>query len=90
MKRDVGMACQKVHQQEGYKSEGKYTKPRPYIFTLLWKDVGMDEALYIYKHHADVEDYDLIGPPKYKVRTTCLTQYKYHPLINVHRFFAHM
>ena len=32
------------------KSDGKYTKPRPYIFALLWKDVGMDEALYIYHH----------------------------------------
>ena len=26
------------------KSEGKYTKPRTYIFTVLWKDVGMDEV----------------------------------------------
>ena len=32
------------------KSEDKYTKPHPYIFDLLWKDVGMDEALYIYHH----------------------------------------
>ena len=27
-----------------------HTKPRPYIFTLCWKDVGMNEALYIYLH----------------------------------------
>ena len=46
MKGDVGMACQKVHKQD--KSDGKYTKPCPYIFTPLWKDVGMDEALYTY------------------------------------------
>ena len=46
MKRDVGMACQKYTNKKGYKSKGKYTKPRPYIFTLLQKDVGMDEALY--------------------------------------------
>ena len=32
------------------KSDGKYTKPHSYIFALLWKDVGMDEALYIYHH----------------------------------------
>ena len=31
-------------------SDGKYTKPRPNIFALLWKDVGMDEALYIYDY----------------------------------------
>ena len=49
MKKDVGMACQEAHRQ-GYKSEGRYTKPRPYIFTLLCKDVGMDEALYIDLH----------------------------------------
>ena len=29
-------------------SEGKYTKSHSYIFTLLWKDVEMDEAVYIY------------------------------------------
>ena len=32
------------------KSDGKYTKPHPYIFTPLGKDVGMDEALYTYHH----------------------------------------
>ena len=34
-KRDVGMVCQKVHKQCGYKSEAKYTKPCLYIFTLI-------------------------------------------------------
>ena len=32
------------------KSDGKYTEPNSYIFALLWKGVGMDEALYIYHH----------------------------------------
>ena len=42
--------AKKYTDKEGYKSEGKYTKPHPYIFTLLCKDVGMDEALYIDLH----------------------------------------
>ena len=36
------------------KSYGKYTKPLPYIFTLLLKDVGMDEALYIYDFYQNL------------------------------------
>ena len=32
------------------KDKGKYAKPNSYIFALLWKDVGMDEDLYIYHH----------------------------------------
>ena len=37
MKRDVGMACQKVTQTRkgGYKSEGKYTKPYPSLHLSL-------------------------------------------------------
>ena len=36
-KRDVGMACQKVHstQTRKFKSDGKYIKPNSYIFALL-------------------------------------------------------
>ena len=42
MKRDVGMACQKYTNKEGYKSEGKYTKPHPslHLFTIYSEDVG--------------------------------------------------
>ena len=29
-------------------SEGKYTEPHSYINTLLWKNVRMDDALYVY------------------------------------------
>ena len=50
MKRDVGMVCQKSTQTRKDKSDGKYSKPLPYMFALLWKDVWMDEALYIYHH----------------------------------------
>ena len=32
------------------KSDGNYTKPCPYIFTPSGKDVGTDDALYIYNH----------------------------------------
>ena len=35
MKRDVGMACQKSAQTRKDKSDGKYTKPNSYIFTLV-------------------------------------------------------
>ena len=44
------MVCQKVHSNKrGYKSN--YTKLCPYIFAvIIVKDVGMDEALYIYLH----------------------------------------
>ena len=42
--------AKKYTDKEGYKSEGKYTKPCSYIFTLLCKDVGIDEALYIDLH----------------------------------------
>ena len=39
-----GWSAKKYTNKGGYKSEGKYTKPRTYIFTALWKDVGVDEA----------------------------------------------
>ena len=48
MKRYVGMACQKVHKQGRIKRVMQ--KPCPYIFTLSWKDLGTDKALYIYHH----------------------------------------
>ena len=41
------MHAQKYPNKKGYKSEGKCTKPFPYIFTVSWKDEGMDVALYI-------------------------------------------
>ena len=60
-KRDVGMACQKVHKQCGYKSEAKYTKSCLYIFTLLWKDWLYLLSLlypslfgYFFRHHSNI------------------------------------
>ena len=54
MKRDVGIYGVPRSTQTTWtrkeKSDGKYTKASPYMFTLLWKDVGMDEALYIHYH----------------------------------------
>ena len=57
MKRDVGMACQKMTQtrEDGYKSEGKYTKPHPCIFLTLKCNCSVkrcrgDKALYSYLH----------------------------------------
>ena len=49
MKRDVGMACKKVRGQGRIKVIVNIQSPFP-TSLLLWKDVGMDEALYIYYH----------------------------------------
>ena len=51
MKRDVGMACQKVHKQGRIdKSDGKYTKPHPSLHLFKKEQRCRDEALYIYHH----------------------------------------
>ena len=53
MKRDVGMACQKVHvpiRKDIKVKVCKYTKPHPslYLFTIGW--IWRDRASYIYLH----------------------------------------
>ena len=45
------------------KSDGKYTKPCPYIFSQRSKDAGMDEALYTYHHFYPSLFYVLFGTP---------------------------
>ena len=46
MKRDVAMACQKVHEQGRIKVMVNIQS----LFCSFGKDVGMDEALYSYHH----------------------------------------
>ena len=46
MKRDVGMACQKRKQTRKNESDGKDTKPSPYIFSQKSKDVGIGLCIF--------------------------------------------
>ena len=49
MKRDVGMAYQKVHNKREVKVNIQ-SLINPYIFSQESKDLRMDETLYIYYH----------------------------------------
>ena len=47
-KRDVGMVCQKYTNKGGYKSDGKHTKPCPYIFLHYSEDVGTGLCIFTF------------------------------------------